>query len=406
MTGTIRENEGKKKSTFYVVIPWDSMDGTGETKKWTLKHDKRGDRFDSRAHAKRFLEFLRTLIDEGTFNPCDWSEAKPHSLEGLKPEYLRHYQDKVERGEISPSTLAVKKRYFAKYFEPYFAGQDLKYIGNLNVTKFHNQLPRLKAKSRSNVMSELNTFFEWARAQGVIKTVPKFTEMANLKRLAKEQRPPVMEHTHMMPEENFKRALAEMEPGDRPIFRFYRLTGCRNSEGRAMQRPDFHWQARVFEIRRTWVDSDQGEVLVERPKSGSMRDLAITDEIEAVVKSVPPRLDIPFVFWNPKTGTAYTRREIDYRWRTALKKAGIPHMSLKNATRANMICEGLKLGYSFEQCGRVAGHEHVSTTMFYGSIFVDQTAGILERKTRGAGTKTEPKRNQKRNSQNETIEIT
>lgn len=389
MVGRVRINRGRKKTTYYVVIPWDRMDGSRAKKKWHFKYDKRGDRFDSEAHANRFLEYLRTLIDEGTFNPLDWVEQKPHSLEELEKQYLQHYEEKVERNEISPSTLGVKKRYFKNYFTPYFAGRDMKYVVNLDLAKFYSQFPQeRKAKTRFNIMSELNTFFEWAKSQGVIKgEVPRYTEMANLKRLAQEQRPPVREQTHLMPDANFELAMAQMDASDRPIFRFIRHTGCRPSEARALQRSDFDWHNKVLEIRKTWVDSPNGEVLVERAKSGSQRPLYITDELETIFKSPAPRLDTPFVFYNPKTGTAYTRREIDYRWRKALEKAGLTHMELKNATRASFICEMLRLGYSYEEIGAVVGHKHTETTKRYGKIFVEQTERLLERRTKRAGTK-------------------
>ena len=142
MVGRVRVNRGKRKDTFYVVIPWDRMDGSGKRKKWQFKYDKRGDRFDSDAHANRFLEYLRTLIDEGTFNPLDWVEQKPHSFEELQKQYLQHYQEKMERGEISPSTLGVKERYFKNYFSPFFAGRDLKYVVNLDLARFIANYPK------------------------------------------------------------------------------------------------------------------------------------------------------------------------------------------------------------------------------------------------------------------------
>ena len=83
----------------------------------------------------------------------------------------------------------------------------------------------------------------------------------------------------------------------------------------------------------------------------------------------------------------YTRRQIDYRWRTALERTGLSHMELKNATRASFICEMLKLGYTYEEIGAVVGHKHVTTTRRYGKIFVEQTAGLLERRTKKPGTR-------------------
>lgn len=390
MIGWVRVNQGKRKTTYYVVIPWDRMDGYGEKKKWHFKYDKRGDKFDSKRHAERFLEYLRTLIDEKTFNPLDWVEKKPHAFEELVPLYLQDYEKNVQKGEISPSTLAVKKRYMDNYFMPFLRGQDVKRIIALTLKQFYNQLPfDLKAKTRLNIMSELNTFLTWAEEEGVISKAPRFTGVNDLKKQAKKERPPVREATHWMPDDDFELALSHMDEWDRPIFWLIRLTGCRPSEARALQRSDFDWKSGVFEILRTWVDASGGEVLVGA-KSGSERALAITEMIEEVVKSVLPRLDTPFVF-HPKGQIHYTRRQLDYRWRTALKKAGLPHMELKNATRASLVCEALRLGYTYEEIGAVVGHKHTSTTRYYGTIFVEQTAGLLERRTKKRGTKSEPK---------------
>lgn len=66
-------------------------------------------------------------------------------------------------------------------------------------------------------------------------------------------------------------------------------------------------------------------------------------------------------------------------------------MELKNATRASFICEMLRLGYSYEEIGAVVGHKHTETTKRYGKIFVEQTAGLLERRIKRVGTKSEPR---------------
>lgn len=380
MAGWIRTNRGKKQTTYYIVIPWDRMDGSVKRKNWQLPYDERGNRFESKAHAVQTLEFFRVLIRSGKFNPLDWIEAKPHALEKLVPDYLKEYRAEVDRGHISPSTLDKKRRDFDKHILPFFQGMDVKHIVNLDVGRFYQQLPKLKAKTLLNIMSELKQFFSWCAEEGVIGKAPRFTKMKDLRRQAKEQRPPVREATHVMPKEDFDKAVGKMHPADRPVFRFIRDTGCRPSEARALQRNDLDWLTRVGEIRRTWVDiKGQSEVLVERAKSGSDHPFYLTDQLIAVIKSVPPKLDHPFVFWNHKTGKPYTRREIDYRWRTALKKAEVPHMPLKNATRAHAICELLKLGYSYAEAGGFVGHKNESTTRVYGQIFMDSVKDMAER---------------------------
>ena len=200
----------------------------------------------------------------------------------------------------------------------------------------------------------------------------------------------------MMGGDDFSKTLDQMSPSDRPIFEFLRVTGCRQSEARALQRQDIDWKNRIIEIRRTFVDGDHGEVLLDRAKSDSDHPTYLTEHLEGVIKSVPSRLDHPFVFWNEKTGKPYTRREIDYRWRTAQKKAELPHFQLKNATRGHAVCELLELGYSYAEAGAFVGHKNESTTRHYGQIFMDHLERMAGRKQKGTTTKLQPKEKSKK----------
>lgn len=383
-SGWIRVNRGKKKTTYYVVIPWLRMDAPGKRKNWQFKFDRRGVSFNSHARAQRHLDYLRALIDDHSFNPLDWIEGKPHTFERLQKTYFKACQQRVERTDMSPSTIKTKAGYWRRYFLPFFKSLDLNHITNLHIRQFHDQLPiKLKAKARLNYIADLEAFFRWCKEEGIIKgDPPRYTGTKGLRKTAKEQRPKPRPSTHMMSDTTFVKALAQMAWSDQPIFQFIRATGCRQSEARALQRPDIDWQGRVIEIRRTFVDSEEGEVLIERAKSDSDHPVYLTEFLEAVIKSMPPSLDHPFIFYNNKTGTPYTRREIDYRWRTALKKADLPHIQLKNATRAHTVCELLKLGYSYAEAGAFVGHKNESTTRHYGQIFMDSIKDMAERRSK------------------------
>jgi integrase len=391
MIGWVRANPGKKKTTYYVVIPWDRMDGSGKKKKWQFKYDRSGYRFESYPHAERFLNYLRSLIDSNEFNPLEWADGSPHKFEDLGHLYLQGYEEKYQDGKISPSTLAVKQRYINQYLTPFFRGRELRYVTDLTLNQFYSSLPpTLKAKTKFNFMSELQTFFRWLKSQKVIKgEIPRYTEMKDLKERAKEQRPAVKEETHLMPDEHFEVALNHIPKWHHPIFRFIRITGCRTSEACALQRNDVDWRNGVIDIRRTWVDHHEGgEILVHRPKSGSRRLIKLTQSIKDVLESIPPRLDTSFIF-HPKEAAKYSRRKIDKLWRNALRKAGMEHMEFKNATRATFACQTLKLGHSYEAVGAVLGHKNVETTKRYGQICVDSTADLLERRER-TGTNNAP----------------
>lgn len=390
MIGWVRVNKGKKRNTYYVVIPWDCMDGSGKKKKWQFPFGRDGSKFRYFDEADRHLNYLRALIDDGAFNPLDWIEEKPHSFESLQKTYFKACQRDVEENEMSPSTIATKQRYWRKYFLSFFSGMDVKHVRNIHLRQFYDQLPKMKAKTRLNIMSDVENFLKWCKEEEILKgDVSHYTGMKALRKKAKKERPEPRVSTHMMSDADYEKALGKMDNHDRPIFRFLRVTGCRPSESRALQRHDIDWQNRTIEIRRTFVDSAEGEVLIERAKSDSDHPVYLTEYLGVIIKSVSPRLDHPHVFWNKKTGKPYTRREIDYRWRTALKQAGLPHIPLKNATRANAVCELLRLGYSYAKAGAFVGHKNESTTRHYGQIFMDSLKDMAER--REAGTKKEPK---------------
>ena len=227
MLGWIRVNQGKKRATFYVVVPWDRLDGSGQRKNWQFKYDRNGDRFESEAHAHRHLEYLRALIDDKAFNPFDWVEEKPHSFQNLQETYFRACLSIVKRDEMSPSTLKTKRRYWKLYFLPFFSGMDVKHIRNIHLRQFHDQLPAtLKAKTRLNVVSDVEGFLGWCKEEEILKgAVPHYTGMKDLRKKAQKERPKPRKSTHMMGGDDFSKTLDQMSPSDRPIFEFLRITG-------------------------------------------------------------------------------------------------------------------------------------------------------------------------------------
>ena len=199
MLGWVRVNRGKKRSTFYVVIPWDRLDGSGKKKNWQFKFDRNGDRFESEAHAHRHLEYLRALIDDKAFSPLDWIEEKPHSFENLQETYFKACLSDVQRDEMSPSTIKTKRRYWRRYFLPFFSDMDVKHIRNIHLRQFHDQLPAtLKAKTRLNIVSDVEGVLRWCKEEEILKgAVPHFTGMKDLRKKAQKERPKPRRSTHI-----------------------------------------------------------------------------------------------------------------------------------------------------------------------------------------------------------------
>lgn len=66
------------------------------------------------------------------------------------------------------------------------------------------------------------------------------------------------------------------------------------------------------------IDLKNGFILLEKTKTGARREIPISNTLRSVLQGVPRRLDIPYVFFNPKNGKCF--KEIKRSFETAKKK--------------------------------------------------------------------------------------
>ena len=360
MYGHIKEINGEKGKTYYLQLRW-------QGRRYYLSRDKRGDRFESHAHAERFQGHISELIASGEFDINDWLDERPWAFKHFSGKWLRHYEDLLRMGEISPSTMREKRRLMRDYFLPFFGEMDIRRVRAGTIEDFVAQLPdHLSPKSRKNLVIDLRAFFGWLFQREEIQRIPPFPKI-------RWDRPPI----EYMPEEDWIKVLECIPEADRPLFITLRMFGLRPGEACALQWDCFNWRDRTFEVRRTFSYGENGWELVERAKAGSNGILPITPEFDQILKQVGKGFQ-GFVFRNQR-GEHYTQRQYDRIWRQACKRAGVPYRKPYQASRTSFACEGLRAGLSYEEVGSVLRHTDPRTTRFYGRIFTDHKAEVIAR---------------------------
>jgi len=98
------------------------------------------------------------------------------------------------------------------------------------------------------------------------------------------------------------------DPHLKPIVITALNTGMRKSE--------------ILNLKWKNVDLQNGFILLDKTKNDERREIPINETLRAVLKTIPRRLDIPYVFYNPKTGKPY-HKDLKRSFKTALKRTKV-----------------------------------------------------------------------------------
>jgi integrase len=129
------------------------------------------------------------------------------------------------------------------------------------------------------------------------------------------------------------------------------LTGARKREVL-----DAKWKD--FDIQRcTWR--------IPLPKSGKARHVPLSDGALAILRELPQRSDVPYVFANQKTREPYA--SIFNSWNTARKRANLPDVRVHDLRHsfASML---INQGRSLYEVQHILGHTQVKTTQRYAHL--------------------------------------
>jgi len=135
------------------------------------------------------------------------------------------------------------------------------------------------------------------------------------------------------------------------IIKLLLFTGARKTE--------------IMHARWEFVDFERRLLTVPLSKSGKARHIALSDAAIEVLRALPRDPEIPWLFWNPKTGRP--QDSIHHGWDTIRQRAGIPDVRLHDL-RHSFASFLVNSGRSLYEVQKLLGHSDAKTTQRYAHL--------------------------------------
>lgn len=113
------------------------------------------------------------------------------------------------------------------------------------------------------------------------------------------------------------------------------------------------------------IDLKNNFILLDKTKNGSRREVPINGTLRSTLLSLPRRLDIKYVFYDPKTGKSY--QDIKRSFHSALRKAGIQDFhfhDLRHTFASHLVMAGVDITTVKE----LLGHKTLTMTLRYAHL--------------------------------------
>jgi integrase len=333
--GKIRKN--KQRGTWYVDITW-------EGKRHHIYQMPINGGFitcTSEANAIELRSIINSEIERGIFNPARYKSAKPMHLSAYADRWLERIQS-----SISSVTMHDYKNSLKNHILPFLGNEYLPDISSDKLKDFCNQISR-GDKGKKNVLGCLHKLMSDAYDAGHITRIPKFPTVKIGKKAV-----------IWIDKEDQQIILEKIQPEDRYIFEFMRLTGCRPSEARAFRKIDIRKNHILF---RVTFDRYEKEVEI---KTKIERTYPMIEPLKEVLDKAPDR-DLRYRFTYSVTGKPYTRSTINRIWNKACDSAGVPRIKLYNGTKHSLGCQMINAGVDKDVVRQLFGHTSREMTDAY-----------------------------------------
>jgi integrase len=151
--------------------------------------------------------------------------------------------------------------------------------------------------------------------------------------------------------EEYQELINACEPHLRPIVITALNTGMRKSE--------------ILSLKWEQVDLKHGFILLDKTKNNERREIPINNTLRETLTSITRRLDIPYVFYDPKTGKPY--QNVKRSFHTALRRAKIHDFKfhdLRHTFASHLVMAGVDLTTVKE----LLGHKSLTMTLRYAHL--------------------------------------
>ncbi len=317
--------------------------------------------------AIRLQERISSEIDGKTFDPRRYRRHNTLSFENAAQDWLKI-------SNCGDAWKTQRRQYIEKEFIPFFKSMDIRDIRSFNILEFHGHLKESGKSDKTiyNIMGELRAMLRtFADDLQKIPSFPKLSyQVPGIKKLTYEQQEQVFE---FIPE------------ADKPIFQFWRHTGCRPNEARGLLRENV-FQKLGYGIIST-VGGARANEIRESTKTKRVKVFAITPEIEEAIK---PRHLMRLVFMHfdlrHKRLKPYSRSILWRIWTEANKKAnekyGVPIINPYNAFRHSFGCQRLAEGKDIGAVQQMYGHSSIRTTQRYAEYDIQKIGELMRPKVK------------------------
>jgi len=130
----------------------------------------------------------------------------------------------------------------------------------------------------------------------------------------------------------------------------------------------------------TWDDIDlkHGFIHVNTSKNGERRDVPMNNTLKAVLQGITRRLDIPYVFYDSKTGKHF--QDVKRSFHTSLRKAGIKDFhfhDMRHTFASHLVMAGVDL----TTVSKLLGHKTLTMTLRYSHLAPEhmvKAVGVLD----------------------------
>jgi integrase len=121
----------------------------------------------------------------------------------------------------------------------------------------------------------------------------------------------------------------------------------------------------ILKLKRNHVDMKNGFINLSDTKSGKRRSIHINKTLQEMLNSLVPRLDIPYVFFNPRTEKPYT--DVKKAFNNACEKAKITDFRFHDL-RHTFASQLLMGGGDLVALKEILGHADIKMTLRYSHL--------------------------------------
>jgi hypothetical protein len=289
-----------ERGALCIMSNWGKVVYNRQQKAWAVKGKWQGKRLyyseyrtdigDKTCHTENEAKMLQIVISSdmanGIFNPDRYRKTKPLHIKKYAPAWLEKVRPNIRHSTFQTYKAAIKQ---------IVLGLGDTFIADLNydhILKWVNGLSHdiSAVKVYHNVLRKM---LKDAHRTGHIKQMPFLVEFkAGL--LVPQKQPDWLD------QEAFEQVLNKINPMDRYIFQFLRITGCRVGEGRALQKSDLYPDREYIMIRHTFTVGLGGEI-VRSVKQKRERRIPFYAGLYDLFAEMPKNPG-PFIFLSSKTG--------------------------------------------------------------------------------------------------------